>query len=179
MIVEHEILYGKTQTKMMDCWYACIQIIKSATLGAKTKCVGPAATDHRNVKAIGRKLSFAGGVGFQVMTENQLEDISGRIKLDKIMTLATALQTYGPIIISGQFGFFNTQGHCIVISGVDTDTGVVKVYDPAWTKGRQIKSWNYIIRNCWKMMGDDDAPASGTFVANETHVNTPVTRARG
>ena len=178
MIVEHEILYGKTQTKMMDCWWASIQIIKSATLGAKTKCSGPAATAHRNIACIGRKLSFAGEVGAQVLAENQLVDISGRIRMDTVTTLATALQTYGPVIVGGKFAFFNTQGHCIVISGVNTDTGVVNIYDPAWGKGRQSKSWDYIARNCSRMMGDENVPDIGTFVANQAAGNAPEVRAR-
>lgn len=177
MTVQHDILFGKTQTKMMDCWYACIQMLKSAMMGAKTKPAGQTTLSHRNVKFIGRKLSFANGVGAQVMAENQLEDVSNKVKLDNLLTLARVLQTYGPVMVGGKFGFFNTQGHFIVISGCNTDTGIVTVYDPAWGHGRETKSWAYIVRNCWKMMGDDDAPAAGTFIANE--LANPVTRNRG
>ena len=169
MTVTHDIVSPKTQTKMNDCWYACIQMLKSSIMGAKTKPAGPTTLSHRNVKGIGRKLSFATATGGHVMAENQLVDVSNKVKLDRILTLAKVLEAYGPVMAGGKFGFFNTAGHFIVISGCNTDTGLVTVYDPAWAHGRSDKSWNYIVRHCWKMMGDDDAPAAGTFVANETN----------
>src|SRR5262249_11999677 len=137
MDIQHDILFPKTQTKMMDCWYACIQMIKSAVMGAKTKPAGPHTLAHRNVKGIGRKLSFAGTVGVHVLNENQLVDISNKVKLDRIQTLASVLESHGPIIVGGKFGFFNTQGHFIVISGCNTDNGLATVYDPGWGGGRE------------------------------------------
>lgn len=170
MIVNHDIVSPKIATKMNDCWYACIQMIKSATMGVKTKPAGATTLSHRNITPFGRGLSFATTVGVQVMAENKLEDVSEKVKLDRILTLAEVLETRGPVIACGKFGFFNTAGHCIVISGCNTDTGLVAVYDPAWAHGRADKSWNYITRYCWKMMGDEDSPASGTFIANETNL---------
>jgi hypothetical protein len=41
MTVTHDIVSPKIQTKMNDCWYACIQMLKSSIMGAKTKPAGP------------------------------------------------------------------------------------------------------------------------------------------
>jgi ABC-type bacteriocin/lantibiotic exporter with double-glycine peptidase domain len=177
MIVDHTILAAKRQTKMMDCWYACIQMIKSSVMGAKTKPGGA-------VMLVTRKkndgIKFGEATGTAVLAENGLIDISNKIKLDKMMTLAKALETYGPVIVCGMFAFFNKYGHCIVISGCDTDTGVVTVYDPGWFKGKQSKSWDYIKTHLHKIQGDANTPAAGAVVANKPDfaldINDVVTR---
>jgi hypothetical protein len=77
---------------------------------------------------------------------------------------------YGPVTVTGKFAFFNKMGHAIVISGCDSDTGLVTVYDPGWLQGRQEKSWAYIVTHLWKMLGDENTPASGTILANKSEV---------
>jgi hypothetical protein len=141
MVVSHEILFPTTQSKMTDCWYACIQMLKSAVIGAKTKPGGATVVAQR--RKINAGLSFAGAAGASVIEENELVDISSKVKLDDMLTLGTALEAYGPVIVTGKFAFFNKVGHPIVISGCDSDTVVVPVYDPGWLRGRQEKSWAY------------------------------------
>jgi Papain-like cysteine protease AvrRpt2 len=74
------------------------------------------------------------------------------------------------VTVTGKFAFFNKMGHAIVISGCDSDTGLVTVYDPGWLQGRQEKSWAYIVTHLWKMLGDENTPASGTILANKSEV---------
>jgi hypothetical protein len=170
MVVNHEILFAKTQSKMTDCWYACIQMLKSAVIGAKTKPGGATVVAQR--RKLNAGLSFAGAAGASVIEENELVDISSKVKLDDMLTLGTALETFGPVIVTGKFAFFNRVGHAIVISGCDSDTGLVTVYDPGWLQGRQEKSWAYIVTHLWKMQGDENTPASGTIIANKSEVAT-------
>ena len=180
MVVNHEILFPKTQSKMTDCWYACIQMLKSAVIGAKTTPGGATVAAQR--RKLNAGLSFETTAGASVLEENDLVDISSKVKLDDMLTLGKALETYGPLIVTGKFAFFNKVGHAIVVSGCDSDTGVVTVYDPGWLLGRQEKSWSYIVTHLWKMRGDENTPASGTIVANKAEVATETdfatTRAR-
>ena len=166
MIVEHRITFTRTQAKMMDCWYACIRMIKGTVAGAPGMAAGAATQAHRSAPVVGKKLSFASAPGADIMRENNLTDVSGQIRLSDINTLARALQQYGPLIVGGKFAFFNTQGHFVVISGCNTDDGTVSIYDPGWGKGKDTKQWSYITQHCFKLMGDDDSPGAGTFVAD-------------
>jgi hypothetical protein len=177
MIVEHKIAFTKTQIKMMDCWYACIQMLCSSEAGSKTKPKGPAAKAHRApffvAGMIGQKLDFLSDAGTAIMNENGLIDISNNIDTNDIATLATNLQTYGPIIAGGTFGM-NRCGHFIVISGCDTATGCVSIYDPAWGMGKDTKPWTYVDERSWGSMG-----SLGAFIAHDSDdfFNQP-TRAR-
>lgn len=179
-MVNHKILFPKTQSKMTDCWYACIQMLKSAVIGAKTTPGGATAAAQR--RKLNAGLGFETTIGASVLEENDLVDISSEVKLDDMLTLGKALETYGPLIVTGKFAFFNKLGHAIVVSGCDSDTGVVTIYDPGWLLGRQEKSWSYIATHLWKMRGDENTPASGTIVANNAEVATETdfatTRAR-
>ena len=168
MIVEHEIVFTKTQTKMMDCWYACIQMLRSGAAGTKTKPQGTSTLEHRSTFFIGSKLDFSSQTGMKIIAENGLIDLAGNIRLNNIDTLAQNLQTYGPIGVGGLFGLFNTQGHFIVISGCNTETGKVSIYDPAWGKGKDTKCWTYIKQHVWTIMGDTDAPSAGSFVSHDS-----------
>lgn len=80
MVVNHKILFSKTQSKMTDCWYACIQMVKSAVVGAKTKPGGATVVAQR--RKLNAGLSFAGPAGASVIEENELVDISSKVKLD-------------------------------------------------------------------------------------------------
>jgi Papain-like cysteine protease AvrRpt2 len=180
MVVNHEILFPKTQSKMTDCWYACIQILKSSIMGAKTMPGGATVVAQRRKMNAG--LSFSEEAGASVIEENDLVDITSQVELDDMLTLGKALETYGPVIVTGKFAFFNKMGHAIVISGCDTDTGLVTVYDPGWLQGRQEKSWSYIVTHLWKRRGDQTTLARGTIIANKAEVATEkdhaTTRAR-
>ena len=163
MIVEHKIKFTKTQVKMMDCWYACIQMIGSCEAGSKTTPKGEAAKNHRAPFFVGKKLDFASNLGIEIIKENGLKDISACIDTSDIATLATNLQTYGPIIAGGMFGGYNTQGHFIVISGCNPSTGMVTIYDPGWGKGKDTKPWSYIALHSWGTLG-----SMGAFIAYDS-----------
>ena len=164
MIVEHDLVFTKTQTKMMDCWYACIQMVCSASAGSKTKPKGPAVKNHRSTFFVGQKLDFSSAAGTEILNENGLVKISRKIKLNSIDTLAQCLQTYGPIIVGGKFGPLNA-GHFVVISGCNTGTGNVSICDPGWGKGKNTEPWSYISQKTWTIMGDENEPQDGAFIA--------------
>jgi len=163
MIVEHDIVFTKTQKKMRDCWYACIQMLCSSEAGSKTKPKGPNTKAHRDKFFLGRALDFQSREGGEIMSENGLTDITKKIDLNNIDTLVTNLQTYGPIMVGGKFGGNNTIGHFIVISGCDTATGCVSIYDPWWGKGKDIKPWAYIGQHTWWSLG-----TLGSFIAHDS-----------
>lgn len=163
---------------MMDCWYACIQMVCSSTAGVKTKPKGPATKQHRSTFFVGKKLDFSSAKGKEVLKENGLVKISHKIKLNDINSLAKCLQTYGPIIVGGKYGPLSA-GHFIVISGCDTGTGNVSICDPGWGKGKCTKPWSYIAQKTWTILGDDTAPDDGAFVAvDPTGLFDQATRAR-
>jgi hypothetical protein len=135
--VKHEIVFGKTQKKCLDCWYACIQMVRSSIAGTKTKPDGAATQKHRARFFTGKKLDFTSKEGTAIMEENNLINISDKIDLDDIDTLYKALQTYGPVIIGGDFALLNTQGHFVVVSGCDTGkTAAICGRSPARTRPR-------------------------------------------
>lgn len=154
----------KRQTKMMDCWYACIQMILSYHANGKTKPKGNAVAGHRDVKAIGRKLDFDSTTGRQILSDNGLVDVSGKIKLNDFDTMAKCLKQFGPLGIGGKYGVFNTQGHFVVIAGWNTDDETVLIVDPAWAHGKQWKPYSYL-KHTWTVMGDNDAPGAGSIIA--------------
>src|SRR5262245_54496427 len=178
MIIEHELVFTKIQLKMFDCWYACTMMIRSAACGSRVTSLPGAAEEHRSRPILGRKLAFAGSVGTDIIRENDLLDVSGKLKLNDIESLYRCLQSYGPIIACGKFAIFNTQCHCIVISGCDTVTGNVSIYDPGWAQGKQTKPYTYIAEYCGKMLGDAGTPAACTFIADNPHWEATPTRAR-
>jgi hypothetical protein len=132
----------KKQTKLFDCWYACIQMLISFREGTKTKPVG-AAQIHRDVKLIGRKLGPSETMD-QIKEEHGLVDLSGRISrkdaLQDAKEMNRLLKEYGPIMISGQFGglkipFMNrivvrTANHFIVLAGTDDVQNRLWIHDP-------------------------------------------------
>lgn len=178
MIVEFNLVFTKTQFKANDCWYACIQMIRSAVAGARTAVAGQTAATHRS-PILGQKLSFESPVGAQIIRDNGLRDVANQIKLNKMDMLARCMQTYGPLIVGGKFAVMNSQGHFIVISGCNTDAGQVSVYDPGWGKGRDTKPWSDITAHIWKVPGSDVDPAAGSVIADDpTAFFNQATRAR-
>ena len=166
MSLEYEIVFPKTQTRMNDCWYACIQMLRCTIMGEKTKPQGDKTLEHRDRKVIGRKLGFGTEIGEQIINENQLFDVSGLVRFSEIKDLEDVLSRFGPVIACGKFAFFNKFGHCIVISGCNTDSGMVSIYDPGWLEGRQTKSWSYIGAHCQRKTAYPDMPRKGTFIAS-------------
>jgi hypothetical protein len=90
-VVSHEILFPKTQSKMTDCWYACIQMLKSAVIGAKTKPGGATVVAQR--RKINAGLSFAGAAGASVIEENELVDTLPRLSSTICLPLARRWRT--------------------------------------------------------------------------------------
>lgn len=179
MVVEHTLKFTKTQAKMMDCWYACTQMIRSAAGGAVSVPTGHATQAHRAMPVVGQRLAFTSTPGRDIMMENNLIDVTSRVRLNDINTLAKALQTNGPLIACGKFALFNTQGHCIVIAGCDTTAATVSIYDPGWGQGRQTKPWSYIVEHLHKLALDANVPGDCALVAdNPAPFFAQATRAR-
>ena len=185
MVVEHRLVVTVIQTKMFDCWYACIQMIQGNSAHQRIIPTGKKTQDHRGASIKGQKLNFSTPVGQDIMTENGLLDISKQVKLADMTTLANKLRIHGPLIVGGSFAMFNTQGHFIVISGCDTDMGTVSVYNPGWGQGRATKTWDYITKHIWKNEYDSISPEYGSIIAanvpstfDETKKAEVVTRAR-
>src|SRR5215831_16574422 len=125
-------LTHKKQSKMFDCWYACIQMLISYDAGAKTKPHGTAQT-HRQGH-FGHKLG-AGATMDAIKDEHGLVDVSTRIFNSDALTDAAKMNVllhhYGPIMISGTYGGFKipfmnrivnrSANHFIVVAGTDTD----------------------------------------------------------
>ena len=166
MIIEYEIVSPKTQTKMNDCWYACIQMLRSTIMGVKSKPQGDVTLGHRDKRVVGRKLSFGDDNGKHALLENQLVDVSGLVNFNDLEGFGDVLLNHGPLIACGKFAFFNKFGHCIVISGCNTQNGMVTVYDPGWGEGRQTKPWDYIGLHCERRTDYPQMPRKGSFVAN-------------
>lgn len=166
MTVDFPLNTTKIQLKMYDCWYACIIMIRSAVVGSRVDGAGATAAQYRSA-ITGQRLSFTSSTGQEIIRENGLIDVANRIRLDRIQTLAKTMETYGPLIVSGMFALFNRYGHCMVIHGVNTDTGEIKIYDPGWCKGETTKPWSYITTYVHKVTGSDDTPVAGSFVAQD------------
>src|SRR5688572_1476956 len=105
MTIQYQMDYGKTQTKMNDCWYACIQMMKSWKAGAKTKPSGSNTLNHRS-SMTGQAIRFYDDVGIEVLKENKLIFLYDEFKFDDMTTLYFCSQKYGPLIASGKFGIF-------------------------------------------------------------------------
>jgi hypothetical protein len=135
----------KRQTKMLDCWYACIQVLLTTRHGEKTKPKGNAIANHRKMPLTGKKLSFSSNTGAIVMKENGLVEMSKYASSSgyNIQDVLTGLKKNGPIIICGAYGPLGC-GHCVVITGADTDLDQIQIEDPGWGKGSKWQSIDYL-----------------------------------
>jgi hypothetical protein len=138
----------KRQTKANDCWYACTQMLLSWRAGQKAKPQGVAVTNHRDVWAFGRTLSFGSNTGQQVMRDNGLVNVGHRLELGDIQSVKAVLDDNGPFIIGGHYGPCGA-GHFVVICGCDTATDMVYRDNPAWGYDKAWKSINYL-NKAWK-----------------------------
>lgn len=156
-------LTHKQQTRLNDCWYACIQMLKTWRAGAKTKPTGNAVNAHRNAGAFGGGFwgHTLGGADPQyqaILTENALREVSDSVYTNTATDLQTAIDNFGPLIIGGDFGqvarirgtnnwILKGMGHYIVAVG--TDPGQVHVHDP-WRSHRTILPWADFRAQVWK-----------------------------
>lgn len=144
-------LTHKQQTKANDCWYACIQMLKTwKAQGKKTKAVGT-HTSYLHGGVLGHKLrpDALGSKHFKhVLAENDMITIDNVFGISlKTMELPQgytgasalgALMKHGPIIIGGEYGqikvagqlFMDNLGHFIVLAGLDTASKKYWIYDP-------------------------------------------------
>jgi hypothetical protein len=152
-------LAHKEQTKLNDCWYASIQMLKTwKNWGTKVKPSG-AHTKHLHAGLFGHKLNADSGKSKhfeKVLTENNIICLPRTVlRLQEPESLLDALQTYGPIMSGGTFGkamrgLIKNLGHYVVLAGVDTISGYYMLHDPweaigpKWMKGTEFcqMAWN-------------------------------------
>ncbi len=133
-------LIHKRQTKANDCWYACIQMLRTQRAGTKTKTIGDAAAKLRKVPILGRTLRAAEDSAYfkQILEQNGLMRVATRHEYNGFIVnndedvVLKALQRLGPIMIGGMYGRLMglKMGHFIVLSGIDTQRQLFKINDP-------------------------------------------------
>lgn len=157
-------LVHKNQTKLNDCWYACIQMIKSHRFGTKAKPIGSGVTTHRTGTLLGRSI-WGNPLGEddpqfkKIMSDNNLRtlDFDAYSTIDII---ESCLNLYGPVIYGGEFGIIFTNiftgkaayraGHYIVVVGVDKNTGSLWVHDPDKKRGPTSMPHAEFLQHVWK-----------------------------
>lgn len=133
-------LVHKHQTKANDCWYACIQMLRTQRAGTKSKTVGDAAANLRKVPILGHTMRAAedSAVFKNILEQNGLMRVATRNEFKGFIVdhdedlIIKALQRFGPIMIGGLYGrlFGKKMGHFIVLSGIDTGRQLFKINDP-------------------------------------------------
>mmetsp|Transcript_1123 Transcript_1123/g.2280 ORF Transcript_1123/g.2280 Transcript_1123/m.2280 type:complete len:222 (+) Transcript_1123:25-690(+) len=133
--------YLKKQTKFNDCWYACIQMLRSSMSCMTVKPVN--ATEARKsalskilpskLDFVGKPLDFLSIEGREIMELNGLEVVPEDPDLSQ---LETTLRLRGPLIVLGkhlgswaseQMSKLTGAGHFRVLSGI-TNSGSVTGY---------------------------------------------------
>lgn len=130
-------LRHKKQSKLNDCWYASIQMLKTqANGGVKTKTSGT-HSDYLHSGPIGHRLNAdTASKHYQhVIDENGLKCLPrAECPLYLPNKVLEVLKKYGPIMVGGTFGSVlwmkHRFGHYIVLAGVDTDRLLYKINDP-------------------------------------------------
>ena len=124
----------KTQTRANDCWYACIQMLRSHRLSTKTKPKGPGVRIHRNANTgivWGKKLGGSDPQFQNILKSNNLITVPALLSDAKY--IRNALDEYGPLMVLGDFFSICRIdfGHWIVITGTDAGEKI-HIHDPAW-----------------------------------------------
>jgi Papain-like cysteine protease AvrRpt2 len=140
----------KTQTKLFDCWYASIQMLKTwQNDGVKVKPTGT-HTKRLHAGPFGHRLNAYSGEHphksvqnarvskhfLEVLRENGLVRLTRiDLKPDQPMSWLKNLRENGPIMAGGTFGKFmggliDDLGHYVVVAGVDTDLEELYIHDP-------------------------------------------------
>lgn len=132
----------KTQTRANDCWYACIQMLRTHREYFKTKPEGEGVSIHRNAKAnaIGWELVWGNPLGSDdaqwrnILTSNRLIEVS--VLFSDTTWIQDALNTHGPLMVIGDFvkigPVSTTFGHWVVITGTNISKDTIHINDPAW-----------------------------------------------
>lgn len=134
----------KNQTRLNDCWYACIQMLRTyKNNGLKTKPQG--VTLHRDKKLFapvwGNPLGADDPEYRNILEANDLRDVSASVGVGSLKLLQEAVDTYGPLIVGGGFGkllrvpgtnrwLVRGLGHYVVVAGTDTVADTVLINDP-------------------------------------------------
>jgi hypothetical protein len=110
MPVRQIYLKHKTQTKCNDCWYASIQMLKTWQAdGVKTKPSGT-HTKHLHAGIVGHRLRPDSKLSKHfkdVLKENGLITLGPLVvRLTFATDVLEALETYGPLMVGGDFGTF-------------------------------------------------------------------------
>lgn len=168
-------LTHKHQTRLNDCWYACIQMIRTWKEGVKTKASGAGVTAHRNRGPLGGGFwGFTLGAGDaewnNILQQNQLLDVSDSVATNTAHSIQAAVDLHGPLIFGGDFGkvgrvpgtrrhLMTGMGHYIVVVGTSGASDMVHIHDPWHTQGGDM-SFQEFRQLVWKADGR-------TIVANQ------------
>ena len=158
-------LTHKHQTKANDCWYACIQMLRTQRAGIKTKTIGDAALNLRNIPILGRTMRAAedSNVFMTIIAQNGLTRVAKRTEFEGFLVngdedlIIKALQRFGPIMIGGLYGRLlgKKMGHFIVMSGIDTDRQLFKINDPD-KRMSDWRSYGRIKKDYWGILFNPD-----------------------
>jgi|SRR4051812_28594611 hypothetical protein len=158
------VITHKHQTRANDCWYACVQMLRTYYFREgrhKTKPMGESVSKHRNQGAF--SLVWGNPIGRHdeqwknILAHNSLREVPVMVTMG-LEQLQNGVDAYGPLMIGGSFGLFKF-GHYIVVTGTEPSANTVLVNDP-WHKKAGSLSFESFQTNVWK--GTDC-----TIVANE------------
>lgn len=171
MIIDYTLSGPGVPLAPFGSWRKSILVVRKAVVGTEMAKLGSAASAHRPPSRF-QMIDFGRELPIEVLRRNGLQDVSARIKLNDIQSLARCLQTYGPLIVCGKFGLMSPNP--VVIRGCDTQTGDVMIYDAAFGQGNSTKSWSFIADRVRKVNQLDPAPT--TFIADDPHPSEVVVK---
>eukprot|EP00441_Pelagodinium_beii_P019941 CAMPEP_0197659048 /NCGR_PEP_ID=MMETSP1338-20131121/46007_1 /TAXON_ID=43686 ORGANISM="Pelagodinium beii, Strain RCC1491" /NCGR_SAMPLE_ID=MMETSP1338 /ASSEMBLY_ACC=CAM_ASM_000754 /LENGTH=203 /DNA_ID=CAMNT_0043235793 /DNA_START=112 /DNA_END=720 /DNA_ORIENTATION=+ len=135
--------YAKKQTKANDCWYACIQMLKSSAACGKVKPVESDGQRRSFLSAIvpfkfdvlGKPINFWTLEGSKILRQNGLEKDDGPVNLQdggtmgySVTDLQRELAAKGPLIVLGKAPLPLGEGHFELLVGIKE--GMYKMLDP-------------------------------------------------
>jgi len=140
--VQHKTIQiqHKTQTRANDCWYACIQMLRTYRAGKKSKPDGAGVRAHRNEKMLfhwelvwGHKLGENDPQFKNILKSNNLIDVGGEVPFIDVGYIQDALNKHGPLMVLGDFCSIGVKefGHWVVITGT-LPKDKLHIHDPAW-----------------------------------------------
>ncbi len=170
MVIDYTLSGPGLPLRPFGRWRRSILVVRKAIVGTEMATRGFAASEHRPPRRF-QMIDFGRELPVDVLRRNGLQDVSKRIKLNEIQSLARCLQTFGPLIVCGNFGLLLPNP--VVIRGCDTQTGDVMIYDAGFG-GNSTKSWTYIAHHVRKLSEIEPAPT--TFIADDPHPSEVVVR---
>lgn len=134
------LIQHKTQTRANDCWYACIQMLRTYRAGKKSKPEGAGVKAHRDESmplswelVWGHKLGENSPQFKNILRSNNLIDVGGSVLFSDARYIQDALDKHGPLMVLGDFCSIGVKefGHWVVVTGTDLKNKV-HIHDPAW-----------------------------------------------